>query len=141
MQEKEKIPNIFFVNFMLFCVKPWQKKKDQKLVWMLQKCISSLKIAAFYVMVERNNSASSLLKTKRLMKRQLVQGGNFDMNFLEHPSSKCFGPPCFVRALPKKLRRWLKSIAKTPCWKGKNVQSFQRISMKYWKVKLIKKCT
>ena len=104
------------------------------------KVNSSLKITAFYVMVERNNSASSLLKTKRLMKRQLVQGGNFDMNFLEHPS-KCFGPPCFVRALPKKLRRWLKSIAKTPCWKGKNVQPFQRISMKYWKAKLIKKCT
>ena len=48
-------------------------------VRILQKCMPYSKIAIFYALVEKTNSASFLLKTKWLMKRQLVEGSNFDI--------------------------------------------------------------
>ena len=63
---------------------------------MLQKRVFFL-IAVFYASVEKKNSVRCLLKTKWLMKRQLVKGSNL----LNKHLNKCFVPSCFVRALGK----------------------------------------
>ena len=67
-------------------LKPRQNKKGQNVCWDAPK-----KNAAFYVVVEKKHLVRCLLKTKRLMKRQLVKGSNL---LKKHPD-KCFGPSCF----------------------------------------------
>jgi hypothetical protein len=52
-------------------------------VRILQKCMPYLNIATFYALIEKKNSASFLLKTKWLMKRQLVEGTQYGQGQFE----------------------------------------------------------